>query len=107
MDNLEKILELKRKKFFEIVYKCCKAEDLALPEINFDYCENEDENHLAHCHPDLYKICISPRQLHKLSFEDIEETASHEVAHLIVGEHGDKFISKHENIKLKSYIRSK
>lgn len=103
LDNLEKILELKRKKFFEIVYRCCKTEDISLPEINFGYCESEDENHLAHCHPELYKICISPRQLHKHSFEDIEETASHEVTHLIIGEHGDKFNIKHENIKIKSF----
>lgn len=103
MDTNDTILEQKRKKFVEVVYRCCKAEDLALPYINFGDCENEDENQLAHCHPDLYKICISPRQLYKHSFEGIEETASHEVTHLVVVEHGDKFRIKHSNVKLKSF----
>lgn len=90
------LLELKRKKFFEVVYITCKSRGLPLPTVNFDGCPGEDENQLAHYHPIGNRICVSDRQLTKLNFDNIEHTATHEVAHILEHNHGAGFQSEHE-----------
>lgn len=90
------LLELKRKKFFEVVYITCKSRGLPLPTVNFDGCPGEDENQLAHYHPAGNRICVSERQLTKLNFDDIEHTATHEAAHILEHDHDAGFQREHE-----------
>lgn len=93
-DNFNKqLLLMKKEKFVEVVIKICKERNLPIPEINFDGC-SEENNELAHYHPDENKICCSERQLHMQNFDDIFDTASHEVAHILELNHDSKFIKQ-------------
>ncbi len=95
MDN-PIILKAKKRVFTEAVQECCVAQNLPLPEINFDGADDGGGDELAHSHPELYKICISERQLKLQSSVGLKETAYHEMTHLLGQiEHGHEF----ENIK--------
>jgi len=87
--SFEKILEIKKKKFIEVVHKICKRRDLPIPYINFDGCPDEDENQLAHYHSGTNTICVSESQLIKII--DVEGVAVHEVTHILVSGHGPDF----------------
>lgn len=95
----KELLKQKRRKFAEVVYNACKVRKLPIPTINFDSCPGEKQNQLAHIHTDINKICVSKMQLTKMTFEDIEETATHEVAHIVEQSHDARFQSEHQNIK--------
>ena len=97
------VLELKRKKFFEVVHSVCELRKLPTPTINFEYCQEEDENQLAHYHPYLNKICVSKRQLMKLNLDEIENTATHEVAHIFEHNHDAGFQDEHEKNKIAAW----
>ena len=99
---MDKLLEEKRKKFFEVVYNACKKRKLPRPKVNFEGCDGEDENQLAHYHPDNNQICVSKRQLSKLSYDDIEETATHEVTHIIEQNHESSFYEQDKITKIGS-----
>ena len=94
-DNFNKqLLLMKKEKFTNIVVKICKERNLPIPEINFDGCPTEEIDELAHYHPDENKICCSERQLHMQNFDDIFDTASHEVAHILELNHDSKLIKE-------------
>lgn len=94
--SFKKLLEIKRKKFFEAVYRICKKRDLQMPSINFKGCDKEHGDQLAHYDPETNTICVSERQLNMLDFEDIEEVAAHEVSHILVQDHGSAFRTEEE-----------
>lgn len=101
-ENLDKkLLEIKKKKFIEVVNRICKNRNLPTPYVNFDGCPEENEDQLAHYHPDVNMICISKRQLFVLNFDDLEEVAAHEVAHILEPNHDINFI-REENINKQS-----
>jgi len=93
----KKLLETKKKKFIEVVSKICKKRNLPIPSLNFDGCPAENEDQLAHYHPDVNMICISKRQLTVLNFDDLEEVAAHEIAHILEQNHDSNF-RREENI---------
>lgn len=97
MDN-PIIIEAKKHVFIEAVKDACDALHLPMPEIDFSGKDDHGGNELAHCHPELYKICISERQLKLQNSTGLKETANHEMTHLIgMIEHGRKFEKvKHE-----------
>lgn len=97
----EKLLEQKRKRFIEVVHVACRNRNLPIPSVNFDSCSQESQNQLAHIHTDINKICVSKNQLTKMTFDDIEETATHEVAHILEQNHDYGFQNEHQNIKQK------
>jgi len=99
--SFEKILEIKKKKFIEVVYKICKRRDLPIPYINFDGCPDEDENQLAHYHLDTHIICVSESQLIKII--DIEDVAIHEVTHILVMGHGSDFMNEETISSISSF----
>jgi hypothetical protein len=91
MDNLI-ILKAKKRVFKEAVQEVCDIQNLPLPEINFDGTDEDGGDELAHSHPELYKICISERQLKLQNSAGLKETAYHEMTHLIgLIEHGHQF----------------
>lgn len=99
-----KLLKMKKEKFREVVYRTCKTRGLPIPKINFSGCPSETGEQLAHYHPDSNKICVSEFQLNKQNFDDIENTASHEVTHILVLDHGPDFHQEHADIKTKSWV---
>ena len=91
MDN-PIIIEAKKRVFIEAVKDTCDILHLPMPEIDFSGKDDPGGNQLAHCHPKLYKICISERQLKLQNATGLKETANHEMTHLIgLIEHGHKF----------------
>ena len=100
----KRLLEMKKEKFREVVYRTCKARGLPIPKINFSGCPSETGDQLAHYHPDSNKICVSEFQLTKQNLDDIENTASHEVTHILVLDHGPNFHKEHADIKTRSWV---
>ncbi|MEM4134199.1 MAG: CAP domain-containing protein [Candidatus Micrarchaeia archaeon] len=97
----KEILEKKKKYFIRIVKETSKKLGIPTPYINFNGCPAEGENQLAHFHPDNYTICVSERQLMKQTFDDIFNTASHEVNHVFNYSHDDRFYQEHNKLKTK------
>jgi hypothetical protein len=96
----KKLLETKKKKFIEVVSKICKKRNLPIPSLNFDGCPAENEDQLAHYHPDVNMICISKRQLTVLNFDDLEEVAAHEIAHILEQNHDSNFRNEENTNKI-------
>lgn len=89
---VDKILAEKKKRFLKAVKRICDKRELPEPEVNFEGCEGEDsDRQLAHYHPDSHMICCSKNQLTKLSFDDIDHVAAHEVSHILEQNHDGKF----------------
>lgn len=93
---INQVLEMKKKKFFEVVQRICLNRDLPIPILNFSGCDGETGNQLAHYHPDHNMICISERQLTMLNFEDVENVATHEVSHILIQDHSPNFDQENE-----------
>jgi hypothetical protein len=89
--SFNKLLEEKKLKVKEIIFRICAKRGLPLPSVNFEGCEGEYEDQLAHYHPETNVICISERQLIIQDFEDLEMTMAHEVSHILVQNHGPEF----------------
>ncbi|ASI13754.1 membrane protein [Candidatus Mancarchaeum acidiphilum] len=103
MDN-PIIIEAKKRVFTEAVMDACDALHLPVPEINFSGDDDNNPNELAHSHPDLYKICISERQLKLQDSAGLKETANHEMTHLIgMIEHGKEFEKVKNQLILKGW----
>ncbi len=101
---LKKILEDKKQRIREIIYLACNKEKLPIPKINFSGCPQETQDQLGHYHQNENKICISVIQLYKLkSMASVEETIYHELAHISVPSHGDKFIKTKNKLKLNTW----
>ena len=94
------LLETKKKKFIEVVNRICENRNLPAPYVNFDGCPEENEDQLAHYHPDVNMICISKRQLTVLNFDDLEEVAAHEVAHILEPNHNSNFRNEENTNKM-------
>ena len=77
------------------------SEELGItpPAVNFDGCDGERGNQLAHIHLDKHIICISERQLEKHTYDDIIETITHEISHEFVPDHSSKFKAVERDIK--------
>lgn len=107
MDSREfrkKLLESKKKRVIEIVNSVCERENLPIPKVNFEGCPQEDQDQLAHYHPDQNKICISEIQLYKLkTLRDVENTIYHELAHILEQNHGGEFEQTKNKFKLKDW----
>lgn len=78
----DKLLDIKKKRFENDVKKYAKNIRVSAPRIEFCDCPEFTGNEVAHIHSDYKKICISERILCEMTFEEIDETASHEVEHI-------------------------
>jgi len=94
--------------------RASKVRDIKPPEINFHGEDCPGYNGLdawAHVHPDLWKICVPTNMLKIMTFEKIEETATHEVAHLLDysggSPHGPEFVKQDVITKIRSWIAKK
>ena len=96
----KKLLETKKKKFIEVVSRICENRNLPVPYINFDGCPAENGEQLAHYHSDVNMICISKRQLTVLNFDDLEEVAAHEIAHILEQNHDSNFRNEENTNKI-------
>ncbi len=78
-------LRIKQAKFLEIVRKSCEVISIQPVKVKFWdkkwECQEGDE--LAHIHLDTGFICTSNNNLKQMTIEEIEDTASHEVAHIM------------------------
>ncbi|MDE1871200.1 MAG: hypothetical protein KGI06_03090 [Candidatus Micrarchaeota archaeon] len=100
----KKLLETKKDKAIEIALLVCEREHLPIPKINFKGCQQETQDHLAHYHPDLHKICISEIQLYKLkTLRDVENTMYHELAHIVEQNHGPGFVRAKNKFSLDTW----
>src|SRR3989344_5428469 len=99
------VLLLKKARFKATVNRIAKALILTPPDVFFGDCSSR-KNEEAHIHPDERLICVSDDKIEQMSYEDIEETASHEVNHLLdkCDEsspcHSPGFYTRHDNLKV-------
>ena len=87
-------LEDKKSRFLIAVKDSAEFLGAKTPKVKFwSYKELDhfDGNERAHIHTDTNTICIAETELENMTYEDIEETASHEVSHLIELSHNPKF----------------
>jgi hypothetical protein len=93
----------KQDKFLEIVNNASKALRIKPPETKFwdGECPHSRGNELAHIHPDTGVICVSSRRLKQMTMEDIVETATHEVSHMLDSSHDYSFKGIHNYVKTK------
>ena len=97
---MDKILELKKAKFISAVKKAANYLGVCPPTVVFNEdCPGFDRYRTAHIHLEEYTICVSETYLKSLSFEEIENTATHEVAHLMELRHNERFRKAHSKIK--------
>lgn len=95
MDRPSKnILEEKKKKF--LVEVDTSADYLGVKVNEVKFWEVYDSSHFrdgerAHIHLDEKKICIAESELKKMTFDEIRETANHEVSHLKHAGHDTDF----------------
>lgn len=101
------LIMLKKARFLNAVKRAVKSLpiNVPIPEVNFDYCNETPVDSIAHIHLDTNTICISEGRLSSMTYEDIEETAFHEVTHIIEENHGDKFNRAYINNKTHSWIQ--
>lgn len=87
----ENQLETKKQYVLYVVEVISRSRNLPMPSFNFYGCPDEEENQLAHYHPDSNTICISKRQLNLQSFDELRNTMVHEAAHILECNHDDNF----------------
>jgi len=107
----ERLLKEKQKKFKDFVLLASASLGLPKPpkvkfwEKGCPHGKTRDE--IAHIHPETGVICISKIRLEKMNMDEIEETAAHEVTHMIEHAHDDNFYIKHSDTKLGSWLLSR
>lgn len=90
--NFEDILlKEKQERFIDAVVKSAEFLKVDIPLIRFQECPYRGTEEIAHIHVEEKIICVSNSWIKAMSFEDIEETASHEMTHLVHGDHDSKF----------------
>jgi len=94
-DNL---LQEKKDRFVEATLKASTLVQKPTPKVNFLECTEYEYNHLAHYHPDENKVCVSRDSLIEMDYDDILETAIHEVTHMLVDAHDSEFRKVEGNI---------
>jgi hypothetical protein len=87
----------KKSRFLKSVRRASETIGVLIPHVNFDGCYF-DNNENAHIHIEQNIICISERYLDWATYEDIENTAMHEVTHLIDKTHTVSFHKSHSLI---------
>lgn len=98
------ILLSKKAQFLSYVKQAAETIGEPIPEVNFEGCASFDED-LAHIHIEQNKICISEQYLKRATYEELHDTATHEVTHLIDETHNINFEKAHINVKTASWIR--
>lgn len=99
------ILEEKKKLFLKEVYKAARDLDVEEPIVKFweKDCPYHKGRETAHYHQTSNTICISYMDLSRLSFEEIRETATHEVTHAVEEKHNFRFYKTQEEVKLSTF----
>ena len=91
----KQMLQEKKKRFENVVLHASKTLGLPKPpKVKFweGYCPHGAGNdELAHIHWDKGIICVSESMLKRMSYEKIEETATHEVTHMLEHSHDENF----------------
>lgn len=102
------LLKQKKARFLATVNKTARALGLTIPDVYFGDClYREDEE--AHIHPEERLICVSDDKLKRMTYEDIDETASHEVNHLLDTRdesnpnHSAEFYIRHDQLKVATW----
>lgn len=107
MEPYDKVLEFKKAKFLEVVMGACEARGISPPpQVNFEgeTCQDFRDGVCAHVHVEKRLICVSRDYLHIATFEDIQETATHEVSHFFDLGHGSDFAYQHIITKIGEFI---
>ena len=92
--NQHPFLEDKKQRFLQAVKDAAEFNGVKIPKVKFwGY---KELNHFssgtrAHIHIETNTICIPETELENMTYEEIEETASHEVSHLIEISHNPTF----------------
>jgi len=95
----EGLLKDKIKKFKFAVIEAAEKLGVKQPPVKIWNCPTLRDNAIAHCHLDSGMICITEKKLVRLSDEEIFETATHEVTHLVHGNHEYRFQNTHNDLK--------
>ncbi len=98
----KKVLEIKKSKFLGAVEKSAKYLRLPVPKVKFwkvYNTEHFEKGERAHIHIEANRICIAETELRFMDFEEIEETAAHEVSHLKDLSHDVSFQNIKNNTK--------
>jgi hypothetical protein len=94
----------KKAHFLACVKLAAETIGAPIPNVNFEGCTSFDKD-LAHIHIEQNKICISEQYLKWATDEDLRDTATHEVTHLIDETHNISFVKAHTDVKTASWIR--
>ena len=98
------ILHSKKAHFLACVKLAAETINAPIPKVNFEGCTSFDDD-LAHIHTDQNKICVLEEYLKRATDEDLHDTATHEVTHLIDETHNISFVKAHSSVKTASWIR--
>ena len=95
----DKLLKEKIEKFKKTVEKAAKSFGISTPKVKIWDCPEMTEDTIAHCHIDKKIICISELRLKSSNMDEIYDTATHEVSHILHGNHGAGFHQVHQRVK--------
>lgn len=104
-DFNDKLLNAKKARFLAAVKVAAEHIGANPPEVKFwdDTCPYDGGTEWAHIHLEYNIICVSKNRLQQMTYDKIDETATHEVTHLLEADHGTGFHKEHENVKLASW----
>lgn len=99
----KEFLKDKKIKFLVEVEKSAENLGFSVPRVKF--WKDRDNNHFcegerAHIHLESNTICILETELSIMDYDDIKETASHEVSHLKHSDHGTEFHATQSDTKI-------
>ncbi|MEM4331807.1 MAG: hypothetical protein QW500_00840 [Candidatus Micrarchaeia archaeon] len=100
------LLEYKKKLFLKYVDVASKSLGYSKPpQVKFweGYCPNDKEDELAHIHLESGTICVSIYKLINWDETQIQEIATHEVAHLVDASHQPSFMKVQANTKQETW----
>jgi len=101
----KQLLEEKKARFLACVNRAADHLGVIVPKVQFweDFCPYDTKKEWAHIHLDTFVICVSELRLNEMTYEKIEETATHEVTHMIDPTHNCSFHAKHQELKIASW----
>lgn len=102
------LLVQKKQRFAQAVIQAANTLGFSPPKLNFweTRCPDSPGNDLAHYHPDSNEICIFKSSLVSMDYDDIHDTALHEVTHLLIDGHGSDFDDIHLDLKTSTWENS-
>ena len=107
-DFNDHLFHLKKAHFLAYVKVAAETIGAPIPEVNFEGCIAFD-NDLAHIHLDQNKICVLEQYLKQATDEELRDTATHEVTHLLDetpdNKHDISWVKVQNNVKTASWIR--